>query len=169
MFRKHKDKVFGFAFALLRNRQDAEDVTQDVFINLWKHWDSIDQKKAEAWIMRSTHNRCIDLIRRRKNSVHKTDNIERIIPFHPELVINGPDRTFELDERQSQLIEVLSELPEKMQSMMVMFYFQDMKLQTISEVMEININTVKVFLHRGRKLLKTALEKSYPELVGSSA
>jgi len=64
----NKDKVFSYAMYFLHNMQDAEDVTQDVFVKLWNKRDSVDVKRIVPWLMRVTHNHCIDIIRQKKDT-----------------------------------------------------------------------------------------------------
>jgi RNA polymerase sigma-70 factor (ECF subfamily) len=157
--------VFGFAFYLLRNQEDAEDVTQEVFINLWRHWKNIDRKKMEAWIMKTTRNRCIDVIRKRKSSLSKVRGIEwESLAFAVDEA-ESPHAQLELTETQDSVLRVLYTLPEKIQSILLLYYFQDMKINTIGDVLDVNLNTVKVTLHRGRKMLKEALKKRCPDVV----
>ncbi|MBN2103939.1 RNA polymerase sigma factor [bacterium] len=164
-FRKHRDKVFGFAFYLLRNQEDAEDVTQEVFVNLWKHWKGINRQKQEAWIMKTTRNKCIDVIRKRQSSLSRVQGIEwESLAFSVDET-ESPHAQLELTETQDSVLRVLYTLPEKIQSVLLLYYFQDMKINTIGDVLDVNLNTVKVTLHRGRKMLKEALKNQCPDVV----
>lgn len=164
---KHKDRVFGYSYYFLRNREDAEDVTQDVFVRLWQHWSNIDQKKMKAWIMQVTHHRCIDFARKRKK-IHKSKQKSEFDPIttfaSSSLVSRDPDSQLELSETQAYLLRALDGLPDRIKSMMLMHYFQDLKFETIATVLNVNISTVKVTIHRGRKMLKEVIEKEYPEM-----
>ena len=165
--RQHKDRVFGYSYYFLRNREDAEDVTQDVFIRLWQHWSNIDQKKLKAWIMQVTHHRCIDFTRKRKR-IHENKQKSEYDPMvsfsHSAMPINDPDAQLELSETQEQLLNALAGLPDRTKSMMLMHYFQDLKFHTIANILNVNINTVKVTIHRGRKMLKEVIKREYPEM-----
>jgi RNA polymerase sigma factor (sigma-70 family) len=165
VFREHRDKVFGYAFYLLRNREDAEDVTQEVFIALWRHWTDVDPKKMEAWIMRSTRNRCIDVIRKRQSPLSRVQDINWENAAFSGNEAESPLAQMELTETQDSVLNMLYTLPEKIQSILLLHYFQDMKLTAIGDVMDVNLNTIKVTLHRGRKMLKEALKKYYPDAV----
>ncbi len=167
LVQQHKDRVFGYSYYFLRNREDAEDVTQDVFVRLWQHWDEIDQHKIKAWVMQVAHHRCIDFTRKRKRiheDVYETTSHPGKIAYPPSSAMQNPDEQFELNETQRLLLNVLEGLPERTKSMMLMHYFQDLKFDTIAEILDININTVKVTVHRGRKMLKSAIEREYPEM-----
>jgi RNA polymerase sigma factor (sigma-70 family) len=164
---QHKDRVFGYSYYFLHNREDAEDVTQDVFVRLWQHWDEIDKNKIKAWVMQVAHHRCIDFTRKRKRiheDSYKTVSNPKssILQFSSEM--RDPDMQFEFSETQHLLLSALEGLPERTRSMMLMHYFQDLKFETIADILDVNINTVKVTVHRGRKMLKEVIESKYPEM-----
>ena len=140
-------------------------MTQEVFVNLWKHWNNIDHQKLEAWIMRSTRNRCIDVIRKRQTPLSKVQGIEWESLAFSTGAEESPHAQMELTETQDSVLLALYTLPKKIQSILLLYYFQDMKINTIGEVLEVNLNTVKVTLHRGRKMLKDALKTQYPDVV----
>ncbi|MBN1779833.1 sigma-70 family RNA polymerase sigma factor [bacterium] len=164
-FRKHRDKVFGFAFYLLRNQEDAEDVTQEVFVNLWRHWTNIDQEKVEAWIMKSTRNRCVDVIRKRQTPLSKVYSADWNLISDAGEAPASPHEQLELTETQDSILHAIYTLPEKIQSILLLHYFMDLKLSTIGEVLGVNLSTVKVSLHRGRKMLKETLKARYPDVL----
>ena len=66
LLESNRDRVFRQALYCLRDPDDAQDVTQDVFVKLWHKGDGIEPGKAPGWLMAVTHNLCIDLIRRRR-------------------------------------------------------------------------------------------------------
>jgi RNA polymerase sigma-70 factor, ECF subfamily len=172
LLNSHKDRVYGHAVYFLRNREDAEDVTQEVFVKLWNHWDSIDRGKAEAWLMRVTHRQCVDVFRRKTRARRREapdfrgdgDSDEpngpaRAAPLSP----SGPELEFELSETQRTLIEAMDGLPAATRSMMLMHYFEDMTHERIGEVLGMTPNAVKVAIHRGRRNLGEILRTKYPE------
>jgi len=172
LLNSQKDRVFGHAVYFLRNREDAEDVTQEVFVKLWNHWDSIDTGKAEAWLMAVTHRQCIDAYRRRararargeadgcgeRNPGAGNGVREAAPPVWPD-----PLTDFELNETQATLLEAMNGLPAATRGMMLMHYFEDMTLERIGEVLGMTPNAVKVAIHRGRRNLGEILRMKYPE------
>ena len=166
--REHQNRVFSYALYMLRKREDAEDVTQEVFVKVWRHWDNIDETKREAWIMRVAHNYCIDLLRKKTGNRKYWSSIEGDayqLSRHPE-TWQMPEDQFATADKQQNLLAALSELPEKTQSMMLLHYYQGYKFHEIGEIMDLSLSAVKTALHRGRKQLGEALRKRYPELAG---
>jgi RNA polymerase sigma factor (sigma-70 family) len=172
LLNSHKDRVYGHAVYFLRNREDAEDVTQEVFVKLWNHWDSIDMEKAESWLMRVAHRQCIDSFRRRARARRRetpdacgdrdSDTLNDGPPtasFYP----SDPELEFELNENQRTLIDAMDGLPAATRSMMLMHYFEDITMECIGEVLGMTPNAVKVAIHRGRKNLGEILRTKYPK------
>jgi len=166
--REHQDRVFSYALYMLRKREDAEDVTQEVFVKVWRNWDNIDQSKREAWIMRVAHNYCIDMFRKKTGNRKywsSIDDNEYQLNRNPE-TWHMPEDQFAQDEKQQNLLNAVSELPEKTQSMMLLHYYQGYKFYEIGEIMGLSLSAVKTALHRGRKQLSVTLKKQYPDLAG---
>ena len=66
LIRQYKNLIYGYAFYMMKNRMDADDVTQEVLIKIWKNIDSFNYLSAKSWIMKTTHNLCIDYLRKKK-------------------------------------------------------------------------------------------------------
>src|SRR5215208_4942424 len=64
---KYRRRVYSFARYLLSNREEAEDVTQEVLLRLWRHQDGVDEERLVAWLLRVTRNACYDLLRKRRS------------------------------------------------------------------------------------------------------
>ena len=167
LLREHKDRVYSYAFYFLRDRDDAEDVTQEVFIKLWEHKERIDQRRLVPWMMRVTHNRCIDMIRQRKGN----RRLNGAGGFLEQTVADAdpsahPGSRLEASETQRLLLEAMDALPERTKSMLLMHYFQGLKYEEIGGILNAKLSTVKVAVHRGRKALKEALSDQFTERAG---
>lgn len=166
--RKHQDRVFSYAMYMLRRKEDAEDVTQEVFVKMWRHWDNIDETKREAWVMRVSHNYCIDLLRSKSGNRKYWSSLndrEYQLNRNPETWFI-PEAQFVRNEKMQTLLKAISELPERTQSMMLLHYYQGFKFQEIGEIMGLSLSAVKTSLHRGRKKLSRILKAQYPEMTG---
>jgi len=165
----NKNRVFSYAFYLLRNREDAEDITQEVFIRLWKNWDSIDRKKVVGWMMRVTHNCCIDLMRQKKASANQLRSAGRVDSESALLKSDtntDPELQYEFTETQRVLLSAMEALPERTKSMLLLHYFQGLKYEAIGEILNTKVSTVKVAVHRGKKVLRQVLAEQFPERMG---
>ena len=138
-------------------------------MKLWNHGNSVDENKAHAWLMRVTHNQCIDCYRRRIRIRYSGD--AAVDGFHETSAARldtsaDPESEIELSETQQALLEAMERLPTTTRSLLLMHYFEDLPLERIGEIMGMSTNAVKVAIHRGRKSLKGMLEKQHSDLIG---
>lgn len=154
--REYQDRVYGFACYFLKDDTAAKDVTQDVFIKFWEHYEDIDRDRAIGWLMRVTRNACIDLIRkrktRRKSVTVNSENLDRAESIQP-----SPHAEAESSDFEAHLNDALDNINEPYRSVVVLREIQDLKYKEIAEALDMPINTVKVYIHRGRKKLRTQL------------
>lgn len=155
---EHRDRVFSRALYVLRDREDAEDVTQEAFLRLWRTGAEVPPDRAGYWLQRVVHNLCIDQTRRRKVIRTRfgqpdTEAAERLPD--PEAHTAWSDG---LDDTQEALLAAMSTLPAETRSVMMMHYFQGMKLREIAEALGKTVAALKVQIHRARKTLRPLLE-----------
>jgi len=158
VLRETRDKVYSYLYYLLKNREDAEDITQEVYIRLWNHWDRVEQPRVHAWLMRVAHNRAIDLIRQHRTANTREKLVSPIEHIENRLAAEGtPESVLEQNEKQRSLLRAMDQLPEKTKSILLMHYFQGMKYKEIGTSLNMTLSAVKVSVHRGKKLLRDAM------------
>ncbi len=154
----HRDRVFSLACYLLNDRVAAEDVTQEVLLRMWQNRATLDYGRIGSWLTRVTRNACIDVHRRRAVVNRAMDvNTEGLQYQLAETDQVAPDEALEALEFQEQLRQAISELPEPHRSIVVSREINEMKYDEIAEALELPLNTVKVYLHRARKMLRDKL------------
>ena len=152
---KYRQRVFSFAFYSLRVREDAEDITQDVFIRLWQHWPKIDQERLGSWLMRVAHNAIVDQVRKRQ-----TRGFQVELEDCPELSADDANGVGQdLAEMESQyfrqhLERAVAALGDPYRSILVMRDVQGLSYSEIEQALELNQSQVKVYLHRARRQLR---------------
>lgn len=171
MLQENRNRVYSYARYFLRNREDAEDVTQEVFVKMWQRCPEQNPEKIPAWLMRVTHNLCIDVTRRRKTSVGWHVSADQVEPDSlPARRSSGdPEVRFRLNEAQRSLLEAMATLPARTRSIMLLHYFQGYTYDAISEILQLRLSTIKVIVHRGRKSLRTKLTGYDPGYVETRA
>ena len=155
---EHSRRVFTLAAYLLGDHGEAEDVTQEVLIRLWRRGDEVATERIGAWLLRVTRNACIDLIRRRKTIAP----LEAVAARHhgeQEMVSPGPERLAQASQLGHRIIGALQSLAEPQRSIVILREVHGLPYQEISEVLRIPISTVRVSLHRGRRKLRQELEE----------
>lgn len=141
------DTVFRAAFGLVKNPQDAEDIAQEVFLNLVRHaprFDSAEHQKA--WLLRCTINRCKSHFRSVWQS--RTDGLDETlsVPFTPA---------------ESEVMKAVRDLPMKYRQVIYLHYIQGYSTAEIAKLLELNQNTVLSQLARGRAMLKKTLKGEF--------
>jgi RNA polymerase sigma-70 factor (ECF subfamily) len=153
---QYQDRIYGFACYFLKDDTVAKDITQDVFIKFWEHYDDIDHDRAMGWLLKVTRNACIDHIRkrktRRKSVTVDSENLDRAESQGP-----SPLAKAEASDFDDHLNEALDHVDEPYRSVVVLREIQDLKYKEIAEALDMPINTVKVYIHRGRKKLRKQL------------
>lgn len=149
-------RLYGFAFRMLRAREEAEDAVQDIFVKLWKRRKELSKYKSiEAFAMTVTRNHCLDLLRK-----HRTVSLEEQEQL---MYTRGHDHTPEklLEEAESylQVKRIIDELPEQYRTVLVMRDRDGYGYEEIAEVMDTNINTLRVNLSRARKMVREEMLK----------
>jgi len=153
VLREHRDRVFSHALYSLRDRDDAEDVTQEVFLRYWRTDPDVPDDRIGAWLTRVVHNLCIDHTRRRKTirayfGRPDPDAMER-------LVASAPDH--QSDSLSSEVMAAMEALSPETRSIVLMHYEQGLKLREIADLLDANVNSLKVRIHRARKTLREVL------------
>lgn len=144
---------------------DADDVTQEVLIRIWKYEDKFNIMAAKTWVMKTTHNLCIDCLRKRarlQNREYEFDNEfeETIADENPG---NDPSRNVDADAIGGTLREAINKLPENLRSVFVLYEIQGLKYVEISKTLQMPVNSVKVYLMRARTRLQHELRRYAPE------
>ena len=146
---------------MLRNRMDADDVTQEVLIKLWKNLDNFNLNAAGSYIMRITHNLCIDYLRRRNITVNREIEIDNVFEetYQNSDNVNNPENIITQENINKKLNEAIDNLPENLKSIFIMYQMQGMKYKEISMTLDIPLNSVKVYLLRARIKLQKELKE----------
>ena len=161
LIKQHKKKIYNYAIYMMKNQMDAEDITQEVLIRTWHNINKFNFYAAKSWMMRTTHNLCIDYLRKNKkmniNQIQiEEDYQEEIadtdIESNPEILAN---KIF-TDEEFKAAIE---RLPERIKSPFVLYEMEELKYKEISKILDVPLNTVKVNILRARKQLQKELKK----------
>ena len=156
VLRAHQGMVFSIAYHFLRDRGAAEEVAQDVFLQLHRNFADLDTgDRVIFWLRKVTSNRSIDYMRRRKlrQSVALEDAPEpRVSGEPPDLLL------------QRRLTSLIGSLPEKPRMVMVLRYQEDLMPEEISELLEMPVRTVKSHLQRSLAMLRGKISRSMGEV-----
>jgi RNA polymerase sigma-70 factor (ECF subfamily) len=155
---RHKDLVFTIAMNITRNREDAEEVAQDVFLKAYQKLAGFRKESSfQTWLYRIAYNEAISKVR--KNKMKLMDLEEEITGNIPEKEVE--DEVAGLDEQEQKLVigKVLDNLTEIDRVLVTLFYLENNPVSEISAVTGLGESNVKVRLHRVRKRIYSDLQQ----------
>ncbi len=161
--------LFNFANGYLNNTENAKEVTQDVFLQLWDHRQKLaDHTSLNAYLYTLTRNRCIDLIRREKLMLRfRTDKQEEYVRLTENYqALSDPvlDEIFAL-EVQTEIDQAVNSLPEQCSKVFIMSRTKGMKNKEISKVLNLSEKTVESHLTKALRTIRTTLEQKFPGML----
>jgi len=150
MVREHQHRVFTLAVYMLRDRAEAEDVTQETYLKLWQKMEKTGEEVKRAWLLQVARNGCIDRIRKRRPL---TDEVPEIADHR------DPVFTMEQDQLGKWLKDAITNLKEPYRSLVIFRDIQQHSYREIAEMLELSLAQVKVNLYRARQQLRAKLPK----------
>lgn len=149
---------------MMKNQMDAEDVLQEVLLRTWQNIGKFKFYAAKSWMMRTTHNLCIDYLRRNKKLNYNEIQIDE--EYHERIadmeLSGNPEKLTDKIITDETIKSAIENLPEKIRSPFVLYEIQGFKYKEISNVLDIPLNTVRVNILRARKQLQNEL-RNYAE------
>lgn len=143
---KYIDTVFRVALNFLKNKADAEDITQTVFLKLYREPKPFDSEAhIKHWLIRVTLNECKKTVRSPFRSAENIDDYANSLRF------DTPEH--------SDLFDAVMDLPQKYRVPIFLYYYENYSTAEISKLLSIPTPTVATRLHRARALLKTKLQE----------
>lgn len=157
----HSSFLFTIIYYILKDEAEAEDLLQEVFLQIWEKVDSYDQNLGNplAWIVRITRNKSIDRLRSKsyKNRSAETD-IERFFDISSDSVSSDPEKTMTLNQEQSEVIGALRSLDQNQRDLIEFAYFRGYSQSELAEHFDIPLGTVKTRMRAAMMILRSKLK-----------
>jgi len=161
LFERHQTMLYNFFLRLTGNRAASEDLVQEVFIRILKYRAGYQgENRFVVWVFQIARNAHVDFLRKKKGEVALDDQFAEAPSQEPL-----PEERFEADQEAVLVRRALDKLPPKKRELLVLFRFQNLKLREIAELLDVQVGTVKVQVHRALK----DLSRIYLELQGGKA
>lgn len=152
---KYKNMVYGIALTRVKNQNDADDVFQEVFLVYFrKNPEFNEEEHRKAWLINTTINCSRKFIR--ENNSKNTASLEEIA----ESQLSETVFTFE-NERNTIVYNAMCSLPEKYRTVIHLYYFEEMSVEEISNILHIKQGTIRMQMLRGREILRKKLKGEY--------
>lgn len=161
LYERYKRLVFSVAFAIVGDRSVAEEITLDVFVQVWQKADSYrpELAKVSTWMMAITRNHAIDILRRQRsrpeaNSVHWEDRSVQNGPL-----IHNLEEKIESTLQKEMVRNAVAQLPEDQREALALAYFKGYTQSQISEALKQPLGTIKTRIRLGMQKLRKLLEE----------
>jgi RNA polymerase sigma-70 factor (ECF subfamily) len=156
---EHADRVYRLAFRLTGNRYDAEDLTQEVFVRVFRSLSDYTPGTFEGWLYRITTNLFLDGVRRRKRIRFEAlpEEADRVVGTSPT-----PERAYEERNFDPDVQAALDALPPEFRAAVVLCDIEQLSYEEIAATLGVKLGTVRSRIHRGRAQLRAALADRDP-------
>jgi RNA polymerase sigma-70 factor (ECF subfamily) len=155
---KYKDRVFSLVIGIVRNREVAEELSQDIFLKVFRSLGKFRRESSfSSWIYRIAYNAAVSETRKKKTYFRSFDEqLER-------LAVLGSDDNAVVEENENRhvlLEKALKELPPQEKLILMLYYFEEKSIEEVSKDTGLSLSNVKVRLFRLRNKLKGIMEQS---------
>jgi len=162
--REHSARVYRLAYRLTGNQHDAEDLTQEVFVRVFRSLSSYTPGTFEGWLHRITTNLFLDQARRKQRTRFDglPDDVGDRLPGREP----GPERAWEHNNLDYDVQQALDALPPDFRAAVVLCDIEGLSYEEIAATLDVKLGTVRSRIHRGRSLLREELAHRRPQLSG---
>jgi len=167
VFREMHDPLFRYARSITKNEASAEDLTQDVFVRLWKVRETLDPSQSlEAYLFRMVRNRAYNHERNQRTRTEKEDDIRSDSVVQPT-PLDAPDEAVEAKDLDAHLTQWIEDLPDRQREALSLSRFEGLSHDAIADVMDISPRTVNNHIVRALRSLRDRLRAYQPDLLES--
>lgn len=159
LYELFSEKIYNTALSYCQNQQNAEEITQDVFISVFKNASSFKgDSTIDTWIYRITVNTSLNLVKKKKRqSFLKFNEFQK-----GKSDFNHPGVILENKENAKILFKVIETLPDSQKTAFILSYIEDLPRQKVADIMELSLKAVESLLQRAKSNLRKKLIKFYP-------
>jgi RNA polymerase sigma-70 factor, ECF subfamily len=148
--------IVQFAYTYVKDWSVAEDISQEVFIKVYKNISSFNQRSTlKTWLFSITANECKDYLRKTKRRMKWWNHI---LQSNTKQDVDTPETIVLQNEEKVSIGKALLGLPVKYREVLILYYYEDLSSEEISQLLGVNSSTVRSRLDRGRKHLKNLKE-----------
>ena len=174
LYESSAPKLFSFILRILQNRELAEEVLQESFVNIWNNAASYQSSLASpmTWMTTIVRNRAFDLLRKLNNGQHlqvsyETDEFENNLWQTMESPDANPEQALGLSQDAASLARCMTKLEGLHRQAMSLAYFHDLSHSEVADQMQLPIGTVKTWIRRGLEKLRLCLNTTTANAEGN--
>jgi RNA polymerase sigma-70 factor (ECF subfamily) len=155
LLKKYRKEIYYFALRLLGNPEDAEDVAQMAFVNVFRSLRNFKkQSQFKTWVYKIALNLCLNHLK--KNKVTETEELDHTIASDDDTSMSMLEK-----EERHELLKAVEELPEKQRLTVILRTYQDLSYQEVSRILGCSEGAAKANFHFALQKLKKKLSKVY--------
>ncbi len=159
---RYQKPVFNMAFRMCGDYDEAADLTQEAFLQVYRVLDKYDDsKKFFSWMYRVSHNICVNVLNKKPKNVVAMDEIQEN-KLYSEDPLAQPEKYYSNRELRQNIDEAIMNLPETYHDVIYMRFVHSLSYQEIADALGLPISTIETRIYRGKALLQKAL-KEYAE------
>ena len=162
LIERYQKPIFNMAFRMCGDYDEAADLAQEAFLQIYRVLDKYDpNKKFFSWMYRVSHNICVNVLNKRPKNVVGMDEI-RENSLYTEDPMAQPEKYYSNQELRSKIDQAILNLPDTYHDVIYMRFVHNLSYQQIADVMGLPISTIETRIYRGKALLQKEL-KEYTE------
>ena len=161
LINRYSARILSLAQRMTGSREDAEDITQEVFIKIFRQaakWES-GKAKLSTWIHKVTVNQCYDRLRKKRET-----GVDEV----PEMVDDtaGPSKQLQARQTSERVKSAIDELPERQRAALLLSHYEGYSNIEAAEILDVSVEAVESLLSRARRALRLALKADQTILMG---
>ncbi len=158
----YEKPIYSYVYRLVRQKEDAQDLTQEAFVKLYKHIDAVDsEKNFRAWVYKIATNTVNDWLRKKQKRQELFIIDDPDVQFET-IDVHTPYQDMQRVERAQDVEPALQKVRPVYRAVLLLFYWQGFGYTEIAHVLSLPLNTVKTYLYRAKHALKDELSQNYP-------
>jgi len=154
LYERYCKNLLGFSFSITKSREEAENIVQDVFLNLWQNREKIEKgTSVKYYIFTIAHNSTISAIRKKRKDERFLEQLRNIQDFS-----SSPEELeAEYNDLDNELKKIIAELPDRQREIFLLHKVDGLKYQEIAEKLDISVNTIETHMSRALKAIRSKL------------
>jgi RNA polymerase sigma-70 factor (ECF subfamily) len=154
LYRKYNKKLYKFGYSILKSTEEAENLIQDVFLNLWENRHKVEKNSSiKSYVFTITYNSAISIIRKKARESQFIEYLKTLQDINVEPV----NVELEYNELTSKLDEIINELPRRQKEVYLLHKVEGLKYNEIAERLNISVNTIENHMSHALKTIRKKL------------
>jgi RNA polymerase sigma-70 factor (ECF subfamily) len=158
LIKRYEDKIERYSRKFLSDKEDINDVVQNVFLKAYENIQSFDiKRKFSSWLYRIAHNELVNVLKKKKKSPLLFFDLDVFFPqkFHTD---SSVEREIDRQKAKEIIDKCLDKLAIKYREPIILFYFEELSYKEIADIMKIPISTVGIRIKRAKDIMKKILK-----------